>query len=83
MVPFLVKEVCSTDEMFDMGVEKALESGLVKNGDLVVITAGMPVGVSGTTNILKVHLVGKVLVQGSGIGQRNDYGRAHYRSQCE
>ena len=54
--------------MFDVGVGKALESGFVKNGDLVVITAGVPVGYSGTTNILKVHIVGKVLVQGNGIG---------------
>lgn len=69
VLPFLVDEVKTTDEMFDMGVEKALESGLVSNGDLVVITAGVPIGVSGTTNILKVHIVGKVLVQGKGIGQ--------------
>jgi pyruvate kinase len=64
----LVQEAASTDEMFEMGVEKALESGLVKHGDLTVITAGVPVGVSGTTNILKVHLVGKVLVKGTSIG---------------
>ena len=68
VIPFLVREAYSTDEMFDMGVEKALESGLVKNGELVVITAGVPIGISGTTNILKVHIVGKVLVQGTGIG---------------
>ncbi len=68
VVPYLVKIASSTDEMFDMGVEKALESGLVRNGDLVVITAGVPIGISGTTNILKVHIVGKVLVQGMGIG---------------
>lgn len=68
VTPFLVREASSTDEMFDMGVEKGLESGLVKNGDLVVITAGVPIGISGTTNILKVHIVGKVLVQGTGIG---------------
>ncbi|MCR4435662.1 MAG: pyruvate kinase [Clostridiales bacterium] len=68
VLPFLVKEVSTTDEMFDMGVEKALETGLVKNGDLVVITAGVPIGISGTTNILKVHVVGKVLVRGTGIG---------------
>lgn len=64
---YQVKHASSTDEMFDMGVEKALESGLVKNGDLVVISAGIPVGVSGTTNILKVHIVGNVLVKGCGI----------------
>ncbi|MBP7174886.1 MAG: pyruvate kinase [Thermoclostridium sp.] len=69
VLPYLVQEATSTDEMFEMGVEKALESGLVKNGDLTVITAGIPVGVSGTTNILKVHLVGRVLVNGTGIGK--------------
>lgn len=68
VVPYLVKEVTGTDDIFDVGVEKALESGRVKNGELVVITAGIPVGISGTTNILKVHVVGKVLVQGKGIG---------------
>lgn len=68
VIPYLVEQASTTDEMFDMGVEKALESGHVQNGDLVVITAGVPIGVSGTTNILKVHIVGKVLVQGTGIG---------------
>ncbi|MCX7922669.1 MAG: pyruvate kinase [Clostridia bacterium] len=74
VVPFLVGEATSTDEVFDMGVEKALESGLVKNGDLAVITAGVPIGVSGTTNILKVHVVGKVLVQGIGVGRGSQTG---------
>lgn len=68
VIPYIVEEASSTDEMFDSGVEKALESGLVRNGDLVAITAGVPIGVSGTTNILKVHIVGKVLVQGVGVG---------------
>ncbi|RCX19284.1 pyruvate kinase [Anaerobacterium chartisolvens] len=68
VIPYLVKHVTTTDEMFDTGVEKALESGLVKNGDLAIITAGAPIGISGTTNILKVHLIGKVLVQGTGLG---------------
>lgn len=68
VLPYLVGMANTTDEMFDMGIEKALESGLVRNGDLTVITAGSPVGISGTTNILKVHIVGKVLVQGMGIG---------------
>ncbi|EPR07609.1 pyruvate kinase [Ruminiclostridium papyrosolvens] len=68
VLPYLVGIANTTDEMFDNGIEKALESGLVKNGDLAVITAGMPAGISGTTNTLKVHIVGKVLVQGVGIG---------------
>ncbi|MDQ2086968.1 pyruvate kinase [Herbivorax sp. ANBcel31] len=71
VVPYLVPEATCTDEVFDKGVEKALESKLVENGDLVVITAGVPIGVSGTTNILRVHIVGKVLVQGTGIGTKS------------
>lgn len=74
VTPYLVKLATTTDELFDMGIEKALESGLVKNGDLAVITAGVPTGISGTTNTLKVHIVGKVLVQGTGIGETNATG---------
>jgi len=72
--PYLVGAANTTDEMFDMGIEKALESGFVKNGDLAVITAGVPAGISGTTNTLKVHIVGKVLVQGTGIGDASATG---------
>jgi pyruvate kinase len=53
--PYLVEAVNSTDELFDVGIKKALEMKLVSKGDLVVITAGVPVGVSGTTNLLKVQ----------------------------
>lgn len=74
VLPYLVGVATTTDEMFDMGIEKALESGLVKNGDLAVITAGVPTGISGTTNTLKVHIVGKVLVQGTGIGDATTTG---------
>jgi pyruvate kinase len=74
VLPYLVKVASTTDELFDMGIEKALESGLVKNGDLAVITAGVPTGISGTTNTLKVHIVGNVLVQGTGIGETTKTG---------
>jgi len=67
VIPVLTEEKNSTDELFEHAVQKAMETGIVKNGDLVVITGGAPLGVSGTTNILKVHLVGDVLVQGVGI----------------
>ena len=71
VIPYKVENANSTDELFDTGVDKALESGMVKFGDLVVITAGVPIGISGTTNILKVHIVGKVLVQGQGMGSED------------
>jgi pyruvate kinase len=67
VVPCLVESLSTIEEMFEVGVEKALEVNLVKNGDIVVITAGVPGGISGTTNLLKVHTVGNVLVKGSGV----------------
>lgn len=67
VVPCLVDELTTIEDMFEVGVEKALEVNMVKNGDIVVITAGFPGGVSGTTNLLKVHTVGNVLVKGTGI----------------
>ena len=69
VVPILVAEALTVEEMFDTGVKKALEAGMVKQGDIVVITAGGPVGVSGTTNLLKVQTVGNILVKGLGIGK--------------
>ncbi|MFA5555098.1 MAG: pyruvate kinase, partial [Phycisphaerae bacterium] len=60
----------STDEMIKHSVDRALEAELIKNGDLVVITAGIPVGVAGTTNLIKVHVVGEVIARGMGIGSK-------------
>ena len=57
----------NTDELFDHAVECAQKTGLIKDGELAVITAGVPMGVAGTTNIMKVHLVGHVLVSGKGL----------------
>lgn len=45
----------NTDELFDHAVEVSLRAGVVKKGDTVIITAGIPLGISGTTNMLKVH----------------------------
>ena len=60
--------VCeTTDDLFDTAVEIARNSGFVRDGDVVVITGGAPVGVSGTTNLMKVHLVGNILVQGTSV----------------
>ena len=66
VIPIIVEEQKNTDELFDHVVATAKKDGLVKDGDLVVITAGSPIGMSGTTNLLKVQLVGDVLVSGTG-----------------
>ena len=68
--PLLVSMTSGTDEMFAAAIQTALAANLIKGGDLVVITAGVPVGLPGTTNLLKVHIVGDVVARGSGIGAR-------------
>lgn len=65
--PILTEEKENTDALFDHVVERAKAAGLVKHGEVVVITAGVPIGVSGTTNTLKVQIVGNLLVKGEGI----------------
>ncbi|MCF6461769.1 pyruvate kinase [Clostridium sp. Cult3] len=64
-----------TDEVIDRSIHSAMEKGYIKEGDLIVITAGIPVGVSGTTNLIKVHTVGKVLLKGVGIGKKSASGK--------
>lgn len=67
--PLLVCNSGSTDQMMENATKAALDSGLLENGDLVTITAGIPVGISGSTNLIKVDVVGKPLVEGQGIGK--------------
>lgn len=74
--PVLCPPTRTTDEMFDEAVAAALRSGLVQNGDLVLITAGVPVGVSGATNLLRVHTVGEIILRGTGIGKKPATGLA-------
>lgn len=57
VIPVLARETSSTDEMFSEAVRSALNTGIVKNGDMVVITAGVPINVTGTTNLIRVHEV--------------------------
>ena len=67
VTPIMIEEKTNTDELFEHVVSVASALNLVNSGDLVVITAGVPLGVSGTTNLLKVHLVGNALVSGIGV----------------
>jgi len=68
--PLLVSHSEDTDTMISNAVKVSLEAGLISAGDLIVITAGVPVGVHGTTNLLKVHTVGDILARGTGVGAR-------------
>ena len=64
--PIIMKMKGSTDELFDAALEAGQQAGYLRDGDLVVITAGVPLGIPGTTNLLKVAVAGDVLVQGTG-----------------
>lgn len=64
--PLMAEEKNTTDELFEYAVELAMKAGYIKNGDLTVITMGVPLGVSGSTNTLKVHIVGNLLLTGRG-----------------
>ena len=66
----------TTDDVLDEAIERGLATGYFERGDRVIITAGVPVGESGTTNLLKVHEIGDVLAKGQGVGKVNAYGRA-------
>lgn len=58
VLPFIIDEKTNTDELFQTAVEAAEARRLVEDGDLVAITAGVPLGVSGTTNLMKVEKIG-------------------------
>ena len=61
----------STDELIEMSTALAQKNDYLHNGELAVVTAGVPVGVSGTTNMIKIHMVGNCLSTGVGVGREN------------
>ncbi len=63
VLPCLSEEASSAENLLEIGVQTALKAHFIKSGDLVVITAGVPIGVSGTTNMLKVHIAGAPLLK--------------------
>lgn len=73
--PQLGQKSVTTDDMLENAVTESINSGFVTHGDLVVITAGVPVGEAGTTNLMKIHLVGDILGKGQGIGRKSAYGK--------
>ena len=68
------KEASDTDEVVDNAIFAALDNDLIKAGDLVVLTAGVPVAKAGSTNMIRVQVVGDVLLRGTGIGRNSAIG---------
>lgn len=65
--PILLDKEEDANELFKRSVEAAEKAGLVSRGDLTVLTAGVPLGITGTTNLIKVQVAGRILVTGKGI----------------
>lgn len=75
ILPVQGTEAATTDEMFEIAVNSAMGTGNLSLGDTVVITAGVPVGRAGTTNLIKIHHIGELLAQGQGIGSQTSTGK--------
>lgn len=72
--PIQGDEAETTDELLDTAINRGLDTKIIKRGCKVIITAGVPVGVSGTTNLMKVHVIGNVIARGQGVGRHFAYG---------
>jgi len=73
--PLLTQRAATTDAVISDAVEAAQRAGYVAEGDVVVVTGGSVEGGSGTTNLMKVHLIERVLAHGLGLGERKVIGR--------
>ena len=71
ITPLLMPLAHSTDELIEVSTTLAEKYGYIHNGELAVVTAGVPVGVSGTTNMVKIHMVGNCLASGVGVGRED------------
>lgn len=74
VTPVLVDQMENTPDLFDTAMKAAEGTEIVSNGDLVVITGGVPLGVSGTTNIMKVDVIGNTLISGTGVTTNKVFG---------
>ncbi|WP_409345303.1 pyruvate kinase [Paenibacillus sp. MBLB4367] len=75
VIPIRGEEAKTTDELFELAVDTSMKHDLIKLGELVVITAGVPVGRSGSTNLIKVHQIGQMIAKGQGIGTQTAAGK--------
>lgn len=81
--PQVAEKPGSTDDMFNLATRVSQETGFAKEGDLIIITAGVPVGERGTTNLMKIQLIGSQLTSGHGIGRTSVIGKAVVAKNAE
>ncbi len=81
--PILIPPANDTDAMIKIVVDLSTEANLIQDGDIVVITTGSPIGVAGTTNIIKVEVVSTILAQGMGLGKTIAHGNSIFANTPE
>jgi pyruvate kinase len=84
VTPVLVDRTDNTDTLIEQAVQAGLAAGVIHKGDMTLITAGVPFGVPGTTNLMKVHIVSEVLCHGQGVGRGHAQGKVRFvRDACD
>ena len=73
--PIVIQEAQETDELIERAIFGAINEGFVAEGDITVVTAGIPLGISGTSNLIKVHTIGDIITSGTGIGTKSVSGK--------
>lgn len=73
--PIVIQDAIETDELIDRAIFGAINEGFVSEGDITVVTAGIPLGISGNTNLIKVHTIGDIITSGTGIGTKSVSGK--------
>ena len=83
ITPVKVLNFKDTDNLIDASMEVAVSKGFIKSGDLVVLTAGVPAGIAGSTNLLKIENVSEILGRGTPIGKKKKKARALVANRIE
>ncbi|WP_288551627.1 MULTISPECIES: pyruvate kinase [Enterococcus] len=81
--PTVAEKPSTTDEMFELAAKQAVDLDFAKEGDLILITAGVPVGERGTTNVMKIQMIGSKLLEAQGIGEKSIVSNAVVANSAE
>ena len=74
--PEVTEKPTSTDEIFALAEDVTVENGFAKKGDLIIVTAGVPIGERGTTNLIEIQLIDSKILQAQGIGKKSVVGKS-------
>jgi len=74
VVPLMKEEMKDQNTAVDSAIASCISAGQIREGDLVVVTAGVPLGAAGTTNMLQVHIAGNILLKGLSLLKREARG---------